>query len=477
MAEQEPRAILERAALEKLRRLQGNPYIPQMPTPKQLAFLMAPEREVLFGGAAGPGKSSALLMAALEYVDVAGYSALLLRRTYSDLALPGALMDRAHDWLGPTDARWNGLEKTWTFPSGATVTFGFLGTANDRFRYQGSELQMVGFDELTQFDEPEYRYLLSRLRRPQGSNLPIRMRSASNPGGRGHDWVRQRFLIEGPHAVDDFGAPAPRRFIPAKLDENPYLDRAAYEASLAQLDPVTRSQLLKGDWEARPTGGWFAADDFEVVEQAPAGLREVRYWDLAASEAKPGSDPDWTVGLKLGKGADGFFYVTDVARFREAPARTESLIKHTTQMDGREVEVSMEQEPGSGGVIAIDHYRRRVLSGFSFWPVKSTGDKQSRARPASAAAAGWLIRLVRAPWNSALLEELQVFPQEGEHDDQVDALSGAFTHLASGSGAAWITAWEELAAEENPGAAEAPAPVPQDHRPEESGRVWIPPNS
>ena len=140
----------------------------------------------MYGGAAGGGKSSCLLMAALKYVHLPDYSAILFRRTYSDLSLPGALMDRANEWLRGTDAHWQDQKKTWTFPSGSTLTFGYLDNENAKYRYQGSNFDFVGWDELTQFTESQYRYLFSRLRRSAGSDIPLRMRSASNPGGFGH---------------------------------------------------------------------------------------------------------------------------------------------------------------------------------------------------------------------------------------------------------------------------------------------------
>lgn len=420
-----------RQTLSLLQLVQKNPYIPELPYigdaqknhAKQAAFIVAPQLEVLYGGAAGGGKSSALLMAALMYVGEPKYAALLVRRTYADLSLPGALMDRAKQWLSNTSAHWDALRKTWTFPSGATLTFGNLENEGDKYRYQSTEFQYIGFDELTQFSESTYTYLFSRLRRLEGSDVPLRMRAGSNPGGIGHDWVKQRFLVE--RAPD-------RLFVRATLDDNPHLDRETYERTLSELDPVTYAQLRRGDWTARQAGGWFHAEDFEIVEVAPTGMRECRFWDLAASEAKAGRDPDWTAGVRLGKAKDGSWYVVDVRRFREAPGRTEKIIAHTASEDGRRVEIGMEEEPGSSGKIAIDHYRRRVLSGYSFWGVKATGDKADRARPVAAAAAGGLVKLVRGEWNRPFLAEVEAFPQEGIHDDQVDGMSGAFARLTRG---------------------------------------------
>jgi hypothetical protein len=220
-------------------------FIPQAPEPKQAEFLALDCLEALYGGAAGGGKSSALLMAALQHVHVPGYAALILRRTFADLSLPGAIMDRAHDWLQGTGAKWNGQDKRWTFPSGATLTFGYCETAKDVYRYQGMEVQFVGVDELTQWPEQSYRYLLSRLRRLEGSTIPVRARAASNPGGIGHDWVRRRFV----EAADP-----ERRFVPANLGDNPHVDAVSYRKALAQLDENTRRQLELGIW-VRDSGG------------------------------------------------------------------------------------------------------------------------------------------------------------------------------------------------------------------------------
>lgn len=435
-------------------------YVRQSPEPPQHAFLYIDHvLEALYGGAAGGGKSSALLSAALQYVDVAGYSALLLRRSFRDLGQPDALIPRSKEWLSGTDASWNDNDHRWTFPSGATVTFGYLAHEDDKLQYQGAAFQFIGFDELTQFTETQYRYLFSRLRRPKLPDdadddtrqrverlgqVPLRMRSASNPGGPGHEWVKNRF---GLYRSDEADASLPyvchepewvkengRVFIPARLDDNPHLDREEYEESLAELDPVTRAQLRAGDWDARQPGGLFRREWFEVIERAPNGCEWVRFWDLAATEpSQANPDPDWTAGLKLGRTPDGSWVIEHVRRLRKRPEGVESEIKQTAANDGTRVPVWIEQEPGSSGKNTIAHYQRTVLPKHQVRGLRSTGSKEERAGPVSSKAEAGLIKLVRGEWVPAFLDELEAFP-EGGHDDQVDALSGAFSQLANKPG-------------------------------------------
>lgn len=235
-------------------------YWPNLGTcsPKQAAFLLAREREAFFGGAAGPGKSDALLAGALQYVDVPGYSALILRRTYADLALPGAIMARAKEWLYGR-AHWNDKTYTFTFPGNATITFGYLESDNDVYRYQGSEFQYVAFDELTQFSEEQYIYLFSRQRATSDIGVPIRMRSASNPGGIGHGWVKDRFIQR---------RAAGTLFIPAKLEDHPDEKfKADYRLSLSYLGDFRRKQYEDGDWDA--AAGMAYPDVLEGVHIVP----------------------------------------------------------------------------------------------------------------------------------------------------------------------------------------------------------------
>jgi predicted phage terminase large subunit-like protein len=403
------------------------PYCPEQPSLTQRVFLRTYGLEALFGGAAGGGKSSALLMAALQYIDVPQYSAILFRRTYADLALPGAIMDRFQAWTGPEDEiRWNANTYTATFPSGARISFGYLNNSQDYLRYKGAEFQFIGMDEVTEIREADYRYLFSRLRRPASgplSKVPLRMRCASNPAP---NWVRQRFIVEGKSTG--------RIFVPSFLTDNPGIDAESYRLSLQALDPIERKRLEEGDWWATTLGSLFDREsvviiDSEEIPQLTPTARAVRFWDLAATEPAPNNpNPDWTVGTLM-MFDQGISYVLDVKRARVRSDKVEHLIAQTAYEDGPTVPIRMEQEPGSSGKALIDQYARYILPGHDFVGQRATGDKVTRARPFAAALANGNVRAVRGPWLTDWLDELSTFPEACDHDDQVDSATGAFTNL------------------------------------------------
>lgn len=359
-------------------------------------------------------------MAALQYVDEPGYRALLLRRTFSDLRLPEALMDRAASWLGSTKAHWINAEHTWLFPSGATLTFGYLQNEGSQNRYQSSAYQFIGLDELTQFTRRQYLFMFSRLRRAEGAAVPLRMRSASNPGGVGHDWVKARFVKPGKKG---------RPFIRASLADNPYIDQVAYEASLALLPPLEQAWYRYGDWDAQPGGEIAKREWFPVVEAAPALGRKVRMWDLAATERSAKSaDPDWTVGLKMTE-YEKVYYVEHVVRGRWGPGAVERVMRQTAEMDGRLVPVRIEQEPGGGSVLFIGSCIRE-LAGWDVSSSPARGDKVARAMPFIRQAEAGNVKLVRGAWNEAYLDEITRVPLAG-HDDQWDTGAAGFNFLTS----------------------------------------------
>jgi predicted phage terminase large subunit-like protein len=367
-------------------------------------------------------------MAAMQYVDVPGYSAILFRRTFADLSLPGALMDRFKDWIAQhDDIHWNANSYVATFPSGARISFGYLNNTNDYLRYKGSEFQFIGMDEVTEIRESDYRYLFSRLRRPANgplSQVPLRMRAASNPAP---NWVRQRFIVEGLETN--------RIFVPSLLTDNPGIDAVSYRQALQALDPVERRRLEEGDWWSTTLGSMFDRTSFVIIDphEIPvitSAARVVRFWDLAASEPSPSyPDPDWTVGT-LGVFDQGIFYILDVRRARVKSDKVEHLIAQTALEDGPLVSIRMEQEPGSSGKALVDQFARYVLPGYDFQGIRSTGDKITRARPFSASVANGNVRLVRGRWLTDWLDEVSAFPEGLTHDDQVDSAVGAFTFLS-----------------------------------------------
>lgn len=364
----------------------------------------------------------------LQFANYPQGAALLLRKTYTDLSLPGAIMDRAAEWLRPTAARWNETSKRWTFPSGYSLTFGYLQTVHDHYRYQSSEFTYIGFDELTQFPRHQFKYMYSRLRKPKGCTLILKMRGATNPGGIGHEWVYEDMIDPQTRDADCV-------FIPALHTDNPHLDER-YIEMLNRLDPVTRAHLRDGLWDVMETGGMFDRTWFPILDTPPPDheiRRRVRYWDLAATEKRADNDPDWSVGLLMAE-CRGWTCVLDVVRGRWSPKQLEDVLKATAQQDGFRVELLIEQEPGSSGKIAIDAYKR-LLVGHAVQGVTSSGDKVTRARPASAASERREIRMLRAPWNQAVLATLHAFPH-GAHDDDVDALAGAYNHLNPQAGPA-----------------------------------------
>ena len=253
----------------------------------QTDFLAAGEREVLYGGSAGGGKSYAMLADPLRYMGHPSFSGLLLRHTTEELR---ELVWKSQEiypkiWKG---IKWSERKMQWTAPSGARLWMSYLDRDDDVLRYQGLAFSWIGFDELTQWNKPfAWNYMRSRLR-TAASDLPIYMRATTNPGGPGHGWVKKMFIDPAPYgktfdATDiETGEvlkyPAghskagqslfKRKFIPARLSDNPYLSREGdYEAMLLSLPEQQRKQLLEGDWDIKEGAAFTEFNrDIHVVE-------------------------------------------------------------------------------------------------------------------------------------------------------------------------------------------------------------------
>lgn len=232
------------------------------PQPRQAEFLSRGEYEALYGGAAGGGKSDALLAEAMRQVGLSNYRAIIFRKTYPELS---ELIDRSHQLYTASCAyaRYNDNEHCWRFPGGARIYFGAMHRTEDRTKYQGKRYNFIGFDELTHFQADEYSYLFSR-NRSSGGGCRNYIRSATNPGGPGHGWVKQRFVDPAPPGETIWYSTDVRRpdgtverlrrsrvFIPASVFDNQRLlsDNPEYLASLAMLPPQERDALLYGRWD------------------------------------------------------------------------------------------------------------------------------------------------------------------------------------------------------------------------------------
>jgi predicted phage terminase large subunit-like protein len=411
---------IERMRLERLETLTTpklSKYAPHHPTPPQAVFLLLDCREAMYGGAAGGGKSDALLMAALQYVDVPGYAALLLRNTYADLTKAGALISRAEEWLRGSDARWGGATHTWHFPSGAKVEFGYLETEKDKFNYKSAEYQFIGFDELTQFTETQYLFLFSRLRRLKGAAVPLRVRSASNPGGPGHEWVKNRFLTRG--RIEG------RIFVPAKLTDNPYLDQIEYRTSLQELDPVTRAQLLNGDWAVTAAGAVFSRAWFKTFREPPRMKSIIQSWDTAFKE---GEENDYSVCSTWGE-ADNGYYLLDLWRQRVPYG---DLKRQAIALEAKwKPEIVLIEDKASGQSLIQELQRDTAIP---LRAVKVDRDKLSRAHAVSGLVESGRVFLPEATqWLSDWLDEVTAFPNAA-HDDQVDSLTQALGYFRASSG-------------------------------------------
>jgi predicted phage terminase large subunit-like protein len=442
----------------------------------QTAFLGSEADIVIYGGAAGGGKSYGLLLEPLRHIDHnPRFGGVIFRRNSKQVRNEGGLWDESEELYRAFGGRPKEMSLSWSFPSGATMQFDHLEYERTVLNWQGSQIPYIGFDELTHFTEKQFFYMLSRNR--SSSGVPGYVRATTNPDC--DSWVRK--LIDW--WIGEDGFPIPERagviryfvrvddtihwadspdeltakhgkhvrpksltFIPSKLEDNKILMEKdpAYLANLMALPRVERQRLLGGNWNVRAAAGmYFKRENMPLVDVLPGGWTKVcRYWDKAATKPNENNpDPDWTRGLKMYAYPDGTYVVAGLSSDRNTPAEIEKLIKNTASHDTAAVPIYVEQEPGSAGVADAQNMVR-LLSGYDVRIRKPTKNKVTRALPVSAQAEVGNIKVLRAPWNDEFFTELENFPPESTkpfrvksdeeslgHDDIVDALSGAFNEL------------------------------------------------
>jgi len=246
----------------------------------QFEFCSRSEFEVLFGGAAGPGKTDCLIMEAVRHVDKEGYKGLLLRRTFPQLQ---EIIDRCWKWYPKVSGIYRAGEHRWYFPSGATVQLGHMQHESDKYNYQGKEYHFIGFDEVTQFTETQYTYLFSRAR-SVSKEIPVQVRATTNPGGIGHIWCKERFvdICKPLQTYIDPQTNQSRCFIPATIYDNPTLidTDPLYVKRLEALPEIEKLRLLYGVWDV------FSGQVFTELSQAVHGCDYFdvpREWEVFGS--------------------------------------------------------------------------------------------------------------------------------------------------------------------------------------------------
>lgn len=434
----------------------------------QEAFLGSPADIAIYGGSAGGGKTWALLMEPLRHTHNSRFGATIFRRNTVQVRNEGGLWDESEGLYGAIGASPKEHVLEWRFPSGAGVSFAHLEHDKTVLNYQGAQIPLIGFDELTHFSAKQFWYMLSRNRSMCGVRPYVR--ATCNPDADSWVaefiawWINQetglpiperagvlRWFVrigdkiqwaDSPQDLAEFRAPdehgnmvpiPPKSvtFIPAKLTDNPALMAAdpGYLANLMALPTVERERLLGGNWKIRPAAGlYFQRSWCEVVDAIPAGARFVRGWDLASTPKTENNDPDATSGTKIGELPGGRFIVADNVNVFEGPFGVETLLKNTASQDGQETQISIPQDPGQAGK-SQKQSLARTLKSFDVQFTPETGDKTVRFSPFSAQAKAGNVLVLRAPWNERWFTALEGFP-EAAHDDDVDSTSRAYNALA-----------------------------------------------
>jgi predicted phage terminase large subunit-like protein len=433
---------------------------------RQMMFLGTKADIAIYGGAAGGGKTWSLLYDPLKWIigkPIKGFSATIFRRTYPQITSQGGLWDESEVLYRNAGGIPKQSALTWYFPANnSEVAFRHMENEDSKYDYQGSQIPMIGFDQLESFTESQFFFMMSRNRSMCGVKPYIRATANPQVGWLADFlawWIapdgyadlerigKIRYMArDGDKLVwgdskdevrdilgDQTAEPKSVTFIPASVYDNPSLLKIdpSYISNLKALSSIERERLLGdkvrgGNWKIRVEGGFVKRHWFQIVDAIPKGSTTVRAWDTASSIKKTS---DFTVGTRMSK-HDGLFYVEHVQRDKVLPSEVEKLMKHTAQSDGVETYIAWEEEGGSSGQIASSSFIK-AMAGYPVKPIRISGDKLSRIMPFLAQAEAGNVRLVRGNWNEPWLSEFTGFP-DGDHDDQVDSCSCAFNYLNHG---------------------------------------------
>lgn len=422
---------------------------------------------VVYGGAAGGGKTYALLLDMLRDKDNPKFRGTIFRRTRPEITNEGGLWDESSSLYPLFGGVPNQQRLSWRFPSGAQVQFPQMQHEKDRLRWQGAQIAKIDFDELTHFTWKQFNYMLSRNRSTCGVKPSIRATCNPDPDhwlAKFISWwinpisklpiaersgVVRWFVMDKDEVIwadskeelvekNKKCKPKSFTFIAAKLEDNKKLMASDpdYIANLEALDPVQRARLLIGNWKVRYVAGMlFRRAWAQIVNALPAGIRFCRGWDLAATEPSASyPDPDWTRGVKIGmpqEKNEKKFFIADLFSTRSTPGKRDQMIKNVISQDGPQCLQVFFQDPGAAGK-SQKFYTASQLAGAPMKFIPENKNKIAKATPLSAQMEVGNVLILFGKWNDEFLNELEQFP-EGAHDDISDAAYAALVGLTQGT--------------------------------------------
>lgn len=444
-------------------------------------FLASSADIVIYGGAAGGGKSYALLLEPLRHLDNGRFGAVIFRKNANQVFSEGGLWDTAqsiYSFIGGVPTKTP--KPRWSFPSGMRVQFGHLETDKDLLSWQGSQIPYIGFDELTHFSKTQFFYMLSRNR--SNSGVKGYVRATTNPDAdswvadfiqwwidqdTGYPILQRSGVIRWMFRQNDqlywadtkealweqfsLESEAERRepksvtFIASKLTDNKILmeQDPGYMANLKALATVERERLLEGNWKIRPASGlYFKRSQIKIIEKVPNDVNQwVRAWDFAATEERKNSQKEghaaYTAGVLIGKRRNDTFVIADVINARLSALEVERTVRNTALTDKEKyhrVKIRLSQDPGQAGKAQIERYIK-LLSGFPVTAKRESGSKETRAEPLAAQWQAGNVSIVLGAWNDAYLSQMESFP-ESMFKDMVDASANGFHELSTANMAA-----------------------------------------
>ncbi len=434
----------------------------------QTMFMTSKADIVVYGGAAGGGKTYALLLEALRHKDVRGFGGVIFRHNYNQITAEGGLWDASHKIFDQVPEAVSGKTPKlhWNFMNGGRLTFAHISCDDDLGSWQGTEICYLGFDELTHFSRKQFLYMLSRNRTTCGVKPYVR--ATCNPDA--DSWVAK--FIEW-WIDQDTGYPIPERsgvirymcvlngevyfaptaeqlseehgvniedcksvtFIASRLEDNKVLMKAdpSYLANLKSLLEVEKERLLMGNWKIKPAAGMFfkRSQIGELLTEIPDDVVSwARGWDLAATSETEDGDPAYTASVLIGKRRNGRYLVANVTNKRLNADDVRKEVKTTCQMDKRKYKRVVErlpQDPGQAGKAQKDSFIK-MLAGFVVKMIPESGSKETRAEPFATQWQHGNVDLIEADWNEVYLTQLESFPAS-KFKDMVDASSSAFNQI------------------------------------------------